>query len=304
MSTASSSLLNRLNSISSRTHQLKCKQLISISRTLFASGGAAVSIFFILSGYVLTHKSFFQMHSGNSHLITTSVLSSMFRRPFRLYLPPIALTFTEMLATRFGIGPPLNFTFVPESTFAGQFADWVKETIHFVDPVYNAPRALRGLLIHPKYEAVIWTIPLEFYGSLVCYFLLILLARVPRLNSSYRARTILLVALAIGSMYLGSWNNFCFMTGMLLADSNHEQEEKLHSLILSSEGISEARISNKWWLWWFVFANAFYVAGFPSLIDQEAKKRPMPGFETLLALTPMELSMEDHARFWWSISGM
>lgn len=227
----------------------------------------------------------------------------MFRRPFRLYLPPIALTFTEMLATRFGIGPPLNFTFVPEPTFASQFADWVKETFHFIDPVYNAPRALRGLLIHPKYEAVIWTIPLEFYGSLVCYFLLVLLARVPQLNSNYKTRSILLVILATGSMYLGSWNNFCFMAGMLLADSNLEQEEKLNSLKLSQEASTEMRTSKKW-IWWFVFAAAFYIAGFPSLLDQKAKKRPMPGFEMLLALIPMELSMEDHARFWWSISGM
>lgn len=30
----------------------------------------------------------------------------------------------------------------------------------------------------------------------------------------------------------------------------------------------------------------------------------MPGFELLHSLTPTRLNMEDHSRFWWSISGV
>lgn len=57
-------------------------------------------------------------------------------------------------------------------------------------------------------------------------------------------------------------------------------------------------------IWAAVFAMAFYTAGFPTLITDGAKVKPMPGFETLRKLTPTRLNMQDHARFWWSISGV
>lgn len=91
---------------------------LPILRTFFVSGVAAVSVFFALSGYVLTHKSLRWMREGSRHRISPTVASSMFRRGFRLYLPPILLTFCEMVATRFGFAPPLNFTFVPEPSFS------------------------------------------------------------------------------------------------------------------------------------------------------------------------------------------
>jgi peptidoglycan/LPS O-acetylase OafA/YrhL len=227
----------------------------------------------------------------------------MFRRPFRLYLPPIALTFTEMLATRLGVGPPLNFTFVAEPTLAGQVDDWLKETFHFINPIYNAPRALQGLITHPKYDAVIWTIPLEFYGSLVCYLLLLVMARISLFGGNYSTRTAVLIVLALCSMYLGSWNNFCFLAGMLIADFNLWQEEKGASLDLVCNNKVE-RHNSKDWIWWSMFAAAFYVAGLPTLMNDEARKNPMPGYEILRALIPTSLKMEDHARFWWSISGV
>jgi peptidoglycan/LPS O-acetylase OafA/YrhL len=261
-------------------------------RTFFVSGGTAVSLFFALSGYVLTHKSLSWMRGGSTHQVYPAVASSMFRRGFRLYLPPILLTFCEMLATRFGFKPPLNFSFTPEVSLFAQFLDWLRETNHFVNPFHNFRQALRGFATHPKYDAVVWTIPLEFYGSLVCYTLLFMLARVP--SNGVRMG---LVAIFSGScMILGSWNNFCFAAGMLIADFNLGQEGK--DLNLSSKPPRYGMV------WTAVFAIAFYIAGFPTLGVAEAKLKPMPGFETLRSFMPMYLNMEDHARFWWSISGV
>lgn len=266
-------------------HQTNIMQF-PIIRTFFVSGGASVCLFFVLSGYVLTHKCLRWIREGQKHQVYPAVASSMFRRGFRLYLPPILLTFCEMLATRFGFGPPLNFTFVPESSLFAQFVDWLGETNRFVNPVYTFRRGIQGFITHTKYDAVVWTIPLEFYGSFMCYILLLLLVWTP----SNGVRMGLVAVFAVSCMCLGSWNMFCFSAGMLIADLNLGQE---HNDKISSpkQGI----------LWSMVFALALYAAGFPTLLSGITL---MPGFETLLSFIPMSLNMEDHARFWWTISGV
>ena len=226
---------------------------------------------------------------GSAHQVYPAVASSMFRRGFRLYLPPILLTFCEMLATRFGYPPPLNFSFVPETSLSAQFVDWLADTNRFVNPIYNSQRALMGFVTHGNYDPVVWTIPLEFYGSFVCYILLFLFARIPRNG----VRMGSLAVFSCFCMGIGSWNMSCFSAGMLIADFNLSQEE--NDTIVSPK----LRI-----IWTSVFATAFYIAGFPTLVFAEAKLNPMPGFETLRSLIPTSLNMEDHSRFWWSISGV
>ena len=266
---------------------------LPLIRTFFASGGAAVAVFFALSGYVLTHRSLDWMRAGKRDQVRPAVASSMFRRGFRLYLPPIFVTFFEMLSTRFGFVPPLNFHFKPEATLSAQIMDWVWETNRFVNPIYNWRRAIQGFITHPKYDAVVWTIPLEFYGSLVCYTLLFLLAYIP----GNRIRMSLVAIFSIISMLLGSWNLFCFTAGMLIADFNLSQD--VNDTILP---LPKPPSLQKFWL--AIFGISFYVAGFPTLVYEEAKGNPMPGFETLRSLTPMSLNMEDHARYLWSLSGV
>lgn len=265
---------------------------LPLIRTFVSSGGAAVCLFFAISGYVLTYKSLSWMRERSPQKVYPAVASSMFRRGIRLYLPPIFLTFCEMLATRVGFTPALNFTFVAEATLYAQFVDWLQATNLLVNPAHNFYRAIRGFVTHPKYEAVVWTIPLEFYGSFVCYFLLLVLSKI----HSNNLRMTIVALFATFSMALGCWNIFCFATGMLIADINLGQAA---TQTLSSP--SQAPKHTK--LWTAIFALCFYVAGFPTLLA-DAKFNPMPGFEFLLNLTPFTLTMEDHARFLWSLSGV
>jgi peptidoglycan/LPS O-acetylase OafA/YrhL len=266
---------------------------LPLIRTIFVSGGAAVAVFFALSGYVLTHKSLKWMRSGQKEKIYPAVGSSMFRRGFRLYLPPMAVTFCEMIASRFGITPPLNFTFVSEATFAAQFVDWLSDMNKFINPFHTFQPSIQGILVHPKYDAVLWTIPIEFWGSFMVYTLLLLLAKVP----SNRLRMFLIAIYACFSMRLGSWNLFCFSSGMLIADFNLGQEET--NTVPSLSNPSRFRL-----IWTSIFAVAFYAAGFPTLVYDEGKSNPMPGFEILRAITPMSWGLEDGSRFIWSLSGV
>ncbi|KAG7286721.1 hypothetical protein NEMBOFW57_009032 [Staphylotrichum longicolle] len=269
---------------------------LPLIRTIFVSGGGAVSVFFVLSGYVLTHRCLGLIRAGSARDVYPAVASSAFRRGFRLYLPPIALTFCEMLMTRFGFAPPLNFSFKPEPTLLAQFLDWLASTNRLINPLHNLPAALRGTVAHPKYDAVIWTIPVEFYGSLACYALLALLARSA---SHTRLRLALLALLPALAMVAGSWNLSCFTAGMLLADLNLGQDD---SLPPNPDPVQRSR---RTLLWSAVLALSFYVAGFPTLVFPSARADPMPGFETLRARIPAGAAsrMEDPARFWWSVAG-
>ncbi|KAK3303860.1 acyltransferase family-domain-containing protein [Chaetomium strumarium] len=266
---------------------------LPLVRTIFVAGGGAVSVFFVLSGYVLTQRCLRLIRAGSGRAVYPAVASSAFRRGFRLYLPPILLTFCEMLMSRLGFPPPLNFSFVPEPTLLGQFWDWLAETNRLVNPLYNFRRAIRGSVTHPKYDAVIWTIPVEFYGSMVCYILLSLLARV----SSTGPRMGFIAVFCVLSMAFGYWNIFCFTAGMFVADINLGQEED-DTVIKTGRPPPRRTL-----LWSSAFAISFYLAGFPTLVYKEGRMKPMPGFETLRALIPAGLDMEDPARFWWSVAG-
>ncbi|KAK3906040.1 acyltransferase family-domain-containing protein [Staphylotrichum tortipilum] len=268
---------------------------LPLVRSVFVAGGGAVSVFFVLSGYVLTHRCLAMIRVGAGCDVYPAVASSAFRRGFRLYLPPVLLTFCELLMTQAGYAPPLNFTFVPEPTFAAQLWDWLVETNNLVNPLHNFSRAIRGFVSHPKYDPVIWTIPVEFYGSMVCYALLVVLARVSRAGPRMAA----VALLAVAGMALGCWNIFCFASGMLLADFTLGQDaDALPSASTST------RSRPRPLLWTVIFLVAFYIAGFPTLTFEESRTNPMPGFETLRALIPSGPFMEDRARFWWSISGV
>ncbi|TVY27829.1 hypothetical protein LHYA1_G003082, partial [Lachnellula hyalina] len=229
------------------------------------------------------------MSLPRSLFVCPAVASSLFRRGLRLYLPPFLLTFCEMLATRCGVSPPLNFMFIPEPTFLAQFVDWLEEINRFVNPVYNFPSAVQGSAIGMKYDPVVWTLPLEYYGSLLCYMLLFVFVWIEKVW----LRMGLLIFFSGSLLLMGSWNFFCFLAGMSIADFHLIQEENDQKPSIK-HGV----------IWTILFAMAFYVAGLPSLWSPIARMQPMPGFETLHALTPMNLSMEDPSRFWWSISGV
>ncbi|KAF2755850.1 hypothetical protein EJ05DRAFT_79684 [Pseudovirgaria hyperparasitica] len=267
-------------------------------RTIFVSGGPAVSLFFVVSGYVLTHKSLLWLRAGAAPRVYPAVASSMFRRGFRLYGPVILLTFFEMLGTRVGFAPPLNFSFKPEPTFWGQVKDWLLDLDHLMNPVHNFYRSMHGFVTHPRYEAVIWTIPLEFYGSFLCYIWLLSFIHVP----SHITRMIFTAFLVVICMCSGAWHYFCFASGMLLADINLAQEKNFDALAVRKTITNKARA-----LWVTIFLLSFYIGGFPTL-DKEAypwvDTRPMVGFEFMRRHTPTGLYMEDHARFWWSLSGV
>jgi peptidoglycan/LPS O-acetylase OafA/YrhL len=152
---------------------------------LIYAGPAMVAIFFVISGYVLSHKplKLTRKRSWDQVMLHT-VSSSVFRRALRLLLPTIIGTFITMLLVQAGMfkyaskigkdGDTLqgnNEEHPPYfDTFMKQFWDWQAACWRMTDPwnwgtFYN------------MYDPHLWTIPVEFRSSIVLFLTIVGLAK-------------------------------------------------------------------------------------------------------------------------------
>lgn len=114
---------------------------------LLYSGDAMVSIFFVISGFVLSVKPIKLMDSGSTEALFNTISSSAFRRAIRLYAPCLAATFIIMLAVRLGayegtrafaenadgmLPVSQEWHMWRAGSFKDQLVNWVKESFNLV----------------------------------------------------------------------------------------------------------------------------------------------------------------------------
>lgn len=195
---------------------------------LFFAGHAMVAIFFVVGGYVMSIKPLNLIHSGQNEALLESLVSSVFRRGIRLYLPAITATFSTMLTVSFGLWE-YHRQYMTEDrkyiyyedhhpkrqpAFAAQIWDWTKATAAmtnifayyndgFLMPYYNA------------YDPHLWTVPFEYRSSLIVTLVTLTLSRCQK-----SPRLILMMGIII---FCGSWDRWevvCFLCGSLLCNIN------------------------------------------------------------------------------------
>lgn len=104
-------------------------------RILFSGGNAAVAIFFVLSGYVLSISPLQKFHNGHLRKAYTGLVSAVIRRPFRLYIPVIgvSLAFVVIMHLPFGLAPIVGWP-EPESDFFAELQRWFPQTLRVLNP--------------------------------------------------------------------------------------------------------------------------------------------------------------------------
>ncbi|HOW15171.1 acyltransferase [Methanosarcina sp.] len=166
---------------------------------LIGEGNFSVCIFFVLSGYVLTQKYF--KTKDNSIIISSAV-----RRYLRLFIPVFASVILSYLLASAGlyryyietmmVSAGSNYrhywTFTPDILEAIKQAVW---TSFFL-----------GGTIH--YNPVLWTMTIEFYGSMLVFTMALLFGSLRNRWTFYLAA----VLISINFYYLA------FVIGMLFAD--------------------------------------------------------------------------------------
>jgi peptidoglycan/LPS O-acetylase OafA/YrhL len=140
------------------------EQLFNSPFTFFYKGNSAVMLFFVMSGFVLSYS---LIRKGVSEsFLKTAVL----KRYIRLNIPVAAsilicaclmyvhaFTFNDT-----GVKLPLSFAYTGEVSFI----EAIKQSLY-------------GAIIFGKqnYNYVLWTIKIEFFGSLLVYFLIVFFAK-------------------------------------------------------------------------------------------------------------------------------
>ena len=166
--------------------------------TVLWDGNFAVCIFFVLSGFVLSHKFFLK----KEHEIVTA---SAVKRYFRLALP---VAFSILVA--FALMKLSLFYNQPAGVEAG--SGWLSSFWNFQpDFADSLSQAFYGIFFKDtfEYNVVLWTIAHEFMGSFLIYAFLAIVGKAKNRHFAYAA----LIIVFWQTYYLA------FILGMILSDT-------------------------------------------------------------------------------------
>jgi peptidoglycan/LPS O-acetylase OafA/YrhL len=266
---------------------------------LIYAGPAMVSIFFVISGYVLSHKPLKLARTRSWDKVMRTMSSSVFRRALRLFLPTIIGTLITMLLVRAGIfkygdqirqdGETIlgnNEEHPPYfGTFWEQFWDWQTSCWAMTDPwnwetYYNL------------YDPHLWTIPVEFRSSVVLFMTIVGLAKVRA-----TLRLTILSGMIWYCILCDRWEVTLFLCGMFLAELD------LVTGLFNQVDEKEAFCAKKSWrnpkrlTTILVFIAGLYLASSPNNGEGET-----PGYRFLTTLIPRWYSQK--YRWWQSIGSI
>jgi peptidoglycan/LPS O-acetylase OafA/YrhL len=226
---------------------------------LLISGRFMVAIFFVLSGYVLSYKplQLSRKHENRSPLYD-NLASGIFRRAPRLFLPVLPVM---LITAVFGVWYGCYGTGNPDGgTCSGtERTLWIQ--------VIQTLRIFAKMLYpftwgeyYPPGVPQLWTLPMEFRGSMVVFFLVLCLG-----NAKVVARMVLLLLAAYFCLYVSRWDTFLFICGIILAEMRILRKESTFSL----ERICPKSVTSivKWAIsifWSTVLAIALFIGGWPA----------------------------------------
>lgn len=254
-------------------------------RVFFTGGHAAVAVFFVISGYVLSRRPLSLIHKKSDD-VYPALASAVFRRPIRLYFPFISVTLLFLTSWHlFGI--ELEWP-RPQPTFLLELANWWSEFSQFVYP-FKTPSDTWF-----SYDFPLWTIPIEFQGSMLVFIALLAFSRV-----TIRARAVFIVSMAAYFHLIGGWQMFCFLVGVILAEI-----DLLHAasqIVWPSQKVFQIIRANSRIVFICVFLIGMYLAGQPSLKTSDVAAES-PGWRTLVWLIPTVYMENQWWRFWHSLA--
>lgn len=211
-------------------------------RTLYA-GSAMVSIFFVVSGYVLTHRFVQKMHRHEFESLFSGLTSLTFRRALRLFLPSLG---SCLLAYTFA---SFNLISVPENIDGIRFNHGFSELLKYID-LESSPWTwdthMKGF-----YNPQLWSIAVEFRGSLVVFLLVLGLAR-----TRMSVRLLVQILICIHAFAHKRWDVALFVAGMTIG----ELDVFVH--MSRSRKAMMQRKRAKLMLWTMMIVGIF-LAGFP-----------------------------------------
>ncbi|KAI2779721.1 acyltransferase family-domain-containing protein [Daldinia loculata] len=189
---------------------------------LLYSGPSMVCIFFVISGYALSLKPLKQIRSRSFDGFSQTMTSFVFRRFFRLYLPPMISTFGVLILLRFGfyeitrgfsgdrkyMHNVVEHHPILEETTRKQLRHWMKEMYDFVH-IWGWEK-FGGAT---GYDVHLWTIPVEFRCSMMLFLIIFGIARLRT-----GVRFLCLSFLMWFMLRSDRWEMVLFLSGTVIAE--------------------------------------------------------------------------------------
>jgi peptidoglycan/LPS O-acetylase OafA/YrhL len=284
---------------------------------LFYSGSFGVTLFFVISGFVLAYAPLHSLYCTGREAATNAIISSAFRRGIRIFLPTLAITAVTFLAVRFhafdssdgnsyklpsheyyNLDPPVR---IP--TLIAQLKDCA---IFFLFRIlYPASWLTTAPFTHPSgstgdYGFQLWTISTEFYSSM---FLFMVMVTFMRCRTHVRSTTVGIMS--VYCMFCLRWDISLFLAGMIMADFEVRRKRAVPEVILPlSENTRATIFADVDGLYvvssqipqTILSATLFFVGLYIGTMPDFHADRTM-GFASLYRIIPFE-------RFWQSIGAI
>ena len=236
-------------------------------RLLFSGGHLAVTVFFVLSGYVLSAKPLALMQAGDYLALGDNLSSALFRRWLRLHIPIICTTFLYM--TSWHLFRYRTDT-EPKSSYREEIWNWYCELKNFTYVFRTGGEPWFSYSFH------VWSIPVEFRGSIAVYTAQLAFSRCTK-----NARLWCEVVLIIYFMYIvDGWSCAAFIAGMLLCDL--DLLSRTRNLPKPFEHLG----AWKYTIFHLLFGVGVYLGGAPSSSLDIHVLRASPGWYYLSYLKP------------------
>lgn len=247
---------------------------------VIVSGKPMVHIFFVISGFVLAYKPLKQIRANQFEALQSTLASSIFRRGFRLFLPPLVSLIVIAFLRYHGFieGKARN-------TLYEQFKEWWREVNFFFDLIWawDSPEI-------PRYDTHLWTIPIEMSFSMLLFIIITGLSRV-----AASIRLACIVCIASYFLRQGHYAGWEFLAGVFLAEIQIIQDARRATGMEDGSVMPVSRVSSsisfppaarmaKYLFRALLVANlifALLVAGWP-----REKWEETPFIATLLRHTP------------------
>jgi peptidoglycan/LPS O-acetylase OafA/YrhL len=238
-----------------------------------------------------------------------SLLSSVIRRPFRLYLPVIAVTFLTAILMQFPTIFPRQAWTSPSETMPEELWKWFTWTAKYLQPFQTHGGILSGY----PYSVVVWTIPVEYKGSMLMYFCTWIYALGFHSRTPRWVFPVILSVTVVGLLVFAKWTMACFIAGWVVCYLDVFELDRPLTAWCSK------RISalfnrclmphGKWSLKEEAFESLFinllfgislYLISQPSHGGDATYSAETPGYKTLHSLIPAAYDEHRYFRFWHS----
>jgi peptidoglycan/LPS O-acetylase OafA/YrhL len=268
--------------------------------TIITAGRGMVDVFFVISGYVLSYRMLKLMRTQQAVGLLDALVSSVFRRYLRLFGSAAIASFVGMVLVVFG-WKDQQFQ---KPTLIAQLWDWIKDFVNFNNFFADDIPGYWYSGVHStKYLDPLWTIPVEFKGSMVLFLFCAASCKLSNRNRMLFCSLFILICYIWLKTYVA-----LFLGGCLFADlsfTRHPERVSPLDVLPQNNGtmepITQHLHSAKKVMFSVMCATSIILLGMPRKNLQETFW-PWPMLDNWTPNSYRETGSEEH--FWLSIGAL